>query len=1128
VQSTPSYPGFAQPNTWRIRNISLGRLPVPGELRIFFATRELSRGLNAQLFAGGYIMKITQALARQASLLRACLSHGSLAVTVPVAVALAISGQSAYAQEQDSAAADNLDEVVVTGSRIARPELESPAPIASLSADDLLSVGQTDAEDVIRYTPSLFSSTSTALSATRGTLLGGAQLDLRGLGSTRTLVLVNGRRHVAAATGRAIVDVSTIPSNLIERVDVLTGGASAVYGSDAVSGVVNYVLKRKTDGLEFEAQTGLSGEGDAGSLYASALYGNTFGSDDRGNFLFSVEFASDQPIAYKDRDYLRGNQRRDDDSNPRLLVQASDVTPAVRAAGIPVGIAFSDLDPADLALFPAARVDEGLNGSPRAFLPGRTFSISSPYGLIGFDRNNNGVSDSLNADLDRNGADDCTQTYNGYEARYGCWVVDPNTGLVRPFNDGLISGFANQFGGDGISVFLDNEQVVPDLQRVNVNWNAYYDISDRVRPFIETKFVRIKASDINNINSFNDTIPIQLDNPFIPAQLRSAIDAYYVANPTQNRANGRVIISRDNTDFGVNRREVTRDTTRIVAGFEGALSEAWSYEVAFNLGRSEEEEISQKTRLEDRFYAAVDAVTNPATGQPVCRITLNPAAIPETSPFPGFDFQYNTFSPTDGTCRPLNLFGFGSPSEAAVNFVNIPDIERSTLDQSVFSATLTGDTSAWFELPAGPIGVAIGGEYRREKSSFEVSEFQRQAFFFESGTQPESGKMSVKEAFAEFRVPLLEDVPGAKQLTFDAAARFSDYGGALEPVGGVTTWKAGLFYAPVSDVGVRATFNRAIRAPSLTDVVSPRTPATFRPVDVCDFRQRNRGPNPANRDANCDADGIPDNFRDPLTARILGTTGGNPDLVEETSDSFTAGLVFQPRFLEGFTMTVDYYRYKIEEAIASVPANDIVAGCYDSAPAEFPNDFCSIFTRNRNATSPLFLGFNGFNNAPINYARFETDGIDLDAIYRFTPGDIGQFTIRLSGNYSRSLDFFTSANDPSALDSGRGEAQNPKWAGSTSVSWQRGALRVNWQSFFQDKQYFQGVEAEDPSEYAGVNQDDAFWSHDLSASYEVSDTFTVRGGVNNVTDEEPFLAEAGYPVSAIGRNFFISFSKKID
>jgi outer membrane receptor protein involved in Fe transport len=1072
------------------------------------------------------MMKHSLARLRTAKLLRALCTNRAITLTIPVAVAMAVTGQAAYAQDQ-AEASDDLAEVVVTGSRIARPELESPAPISTVSQEDLQAVGQTDAEDVIRYNPSLFSSVSSDLSATRVGIFGGTQLNLRGLGATRTLVLVNGRRHVAGETGTSIVDVSSIPANMIERVDVLTGGASAIYGSDAVSGVVNYVLKRRTAGLEFEAQTGLSGESDAGTLYASALYGNTFGDAERGNFLFSAEFSKSRPISYDDRDYFAGNQRLDDDSNPRLRVQAEDVTPAYTAAGGVIGARIATLNATRRAALNPARVAEALAAAPRAFLPGRNFSISSASGLIGFDADGDLVADFIDADLDRNGTDDCDQTFNGYSTGYGCWVVDPNTGNVRPFRDGQIAAFANAFGGDGIAVFLDNEDIIPSVQRVNVNWNAYYEVSDRVQPFIEAKFVRVKASDVNNVNSFNDTIPIRLDNPFIPATLRTAIDSFYAANPMLSRGDGRILISRDNTDFGVNRRETIRDTFRVVAGVEGELSEAWKYEFSVNYGRTEDDETNERTRLEDRFYAAVDAVVNPATGQPVCRSSLDPAAIPETSPFPGFDFQYNTFSPTDGTCRPLNLFGFGAPSADAVNFVNIPDTLKTKLSQTVVSASVTGDSSSWFSLPAGPIGVALGAEYRREESTFSSSDFQSQGFFFESGTQSESGSMNVKEGFAEVVVPLLKDAPGADLLTFDTAIRVSSYGGALDAVGSVNTWKAGLFYSPIPDVSLRGTINRAIRAPSLTNVVSPVTPGVFRPIDVCDAAQINRGPNPANRLANCRADGIPAGFTDPLTARVTGSTRGNPNLKEETSDSFTAGLVIQPRFLEGFTLTLDYFKYEIEDAIANVPADDIVAGCYDAPPGEFPNDFCALFSRNRVPASPTFLGFNDFNVAPVNYARFETEGVDFDLRYRTPITNIGQFKFRVSGTYIDKLEFFTSVSDPSALDEAVEEAQNPELALSSSVGWERGPLSIVWQSFWQEGQYFQGVEAEDPTVFAEPNKDDSFWSHDLAASFEFSETLEVRAGVNNLTDERPFLAEAAYPVSPVGRNFFIAFTKKL-
>jgi iron complex outermembrane recepter protein len=1039
--------------------------------------------------------------------------------------------QDAEAPGAQSSPEEDEDQVIlVTGSRIARPELNSAAPVTAVSSEQLSLSGNTGAGDIIQYIPALFSSVSSDLSATRAGIFGGTALNLRDLGAARTLVLVNGRRHVAGDSGTAIVDVETIPTALIERIDVLTGGASSVYGSDAVSGVVNYILKRDLEGLILEGQAGVSERGDAGEYFISGAYGQNF-AEGRGNISLAVQYSRGEAISYGDRDYLRGGQRLDDDANPALRFQVGDITPALAAAGaIPGQTILRASGAPRYAGTPQALIDRARNAAPRAFLPGRNFSISSALGLIGFDADGDFLADDPGTDFDRNNVNDCDQTYNFAITGFGCYVVD--NGRVRPFRDGLIAGFANSFGGDGILAFLDKENVVPEVEQINANLNARFELSNAFQPFIESKFVRTKAADVNNVNSFNDTIPIRLDNPFIPAELRTAIDAFYLANPTFDPADGQILISRDQTDFGLNTRRVERDTYRIVVGAEGEFASNWRYEISVNYGRTDEVEINDNVRLEDRFYAAVDAVRNPATGQIVCRSSLNANVIPGTSPFPAYDadpdgdgvFEPDTFRTNDGTCRPLNLFGLGAPSAEAVAFVNPPSESSVRLEQFVAQAFIAGTTENFFRLPGGGIGLVVGAEYRKEKSRFEVDAFTQAGFFFESGTQPEQGSFDVKEVFGEIELPFFADVPFADLLTVKGSARYSDY--SLENVGGVFTWAVDGMYRPVPDISIRGSYAKAVRAPNITNLFSPTTPATFRPIDPCDAAQINRGPNPAVRLANCRADGIPAGFTDPLTARITGLTGGNPDLEEERSTSWTVGGVLQPSFLPGFTATVDYWNYEITNAIANVTADEIASGCYDSP--DFPNNsFCSLFTRNRTAGSPTFLGFNSFRNGPVNFARFEAEGIDFQARYRFPlGGDAGTVTARIGGTYLIRNINFTSVTDPNSEDDFVGEAQRPEVAFNTGLAWEIGPARIEWESFWQSKQYYQGIDVEDPGGFAEPNRDDDFWSHDLNFAYDVTEALTFRAGVNNLTDERPFAAEAAYPISAIGRNYFIGFRAK--
>jgi iron complex outermembrane recepter protein len=1047
----------------------------------------------------------------------------STAATV-LAIAL-MSGAAAHAQEAQPVDEETTTEdIIVTGSRIAREDLTSSAPVTALSVELLTSGGSTSGGDIVQFVPALFSSTTSDLSATRGSLIGGTQLNLRSLGSIRTLVLVNGRRHVAASPGTGIVDVDTIPTVLIDRVDVLTGGASAVYGSDAVSGVVNYVLRRDFTGFEIEGQAGVSQEGDGTELFLSGAYGIDLGG--RGNITISAQYRNESSISYGDRDYLRGNQRVDDDANPALRFQTADLTPALIAAGAFAGQTILRNGAPRYAVTPQALVDRARAAPPRAFLPGRTFSISSALGLIGFDADGDLVADDLTTDFDRNGVNDCDQTYNFNGTGFGCYVVDRGTGRVRPFRDGLIAGFANAFGGDGIPVFLDNEDIVPGIEQFNINLNGNYEISSAFRPFFEAKFVRTDAAVTNNVNSFNDTIPIALDNPFIPAELLAAAQTFIAANPGA-AGTSQFFVSRDNTDFGANRDLVRRDSYRFVGGFDGDLGNTWRYEVSANWGQTSERVTTLNRRLEDRFYAAVDAVRDPATGRIVCRSSLNPNSIPGTSPFPAYDadpdgdgiYEPTTFRTNDGTCRPLNLFGLGAPSAEAVAFVNPTSTSRSRIRQLVIQGYVSGTTEDFFSLPGGAPGIVVGGEYRRETSSFTPDPLDAAGLFYESGTQGENGRYSVWEVFGELELPLLRDVPFAEELTVKGAARYSNYD--LSNTSGVFTWGVDGTYAPVRDLRFRGSYSRAVRAPNITELFGPVTPATFRPIDVCDAGQINLGPNPAVRLANCRADGIPVGFTDPLTARITGLTGGNPNLEEERSTSWTVGAVIQPRFIPGLSLTVDYWNYEITNAIQAVAADDIVAGCYDSP--DFPtNGFCQLFTRNRTVGSPTFLGFNSFRSGSVNFARFASDGVDFTATYATRVSEDLRIEARVAGTYLSRNTRFTSPTDPTADDDFVGEAQVPEWAFNTGLSVITGPARLTWQSFWQSKQLYQGVEVEDAdTAFAQPNQSPNFWSHNVSFEYELNDQFTFRGGIQNLTNERPYASEAAYPVSARGRSFFL-------
>ncbi|MGN7161296.1 TonB-dependent receptor domain-containing protein [Sphingomonas sp. SAFR-052] len=285
---------------------------------------------------------------------------------------------------------------------------------------------------------------------------------------------------------------------------------------------------------------------------------------------------------------------------------------------------------------------------------------------------------------------------------------------------------------------------------------------------------------------------------------------------------------------------------------------------------------------------------------------------------------------------------------------------------------------------------------------------------------------------------------------------------------------------------------------------------------------------PARRQANCIADGLPAGFEDPLTARFSGTTGGNPGLSEETADTYTAGVVVEPRFVPGLTLTADYYNITIKDAIAAVSAQDIVDSCYDSATLD--NQYCALFTRNRNAASATFLGLNFLRQTQLNYGRLETAGVDASIAYRFSIGDT-RFNLRATGNWTQKVDRFFDPGDPSALDPELREQGRPEFSGAGSVSVSRGPVSLSYRLQYIDAQYIAGVEIRDgvdPMTIAGPRglAKEAF-VHDIAFNLDATDRFSFYGGVNNLTNVDPYRNLSAYPVSPYGRFYFLGVRVRV-
>jgi outer membrane receptor protein involved in Fe transport len=954
---------------------------------------------------------------------------------------------SEVAAPQETGPGDN--EIVVTGSRIARPELSAPNPVQSFTAENFEQAGDTNVTDFLIDSPALVGSSNSQL--TSGSNAGFQEaglnlLNLRNLGTQRTLVLVNSRRHVAAFPGTSAVDINTVPIALIERIDVLTGGASALYGADAVSGVVNFVLRRNFEGVRARGQIGISEEGDAGNRFGSIVVGRNF-LDGRANLTLAYDYNQSDRLHETRRNYTGDPLRR------------FELLP----------------DPAER---PFLSANDDPNLPDRIFFNDVRWQDSSPDGAI----------DLTPFDFD---------------------FVPEFTGSGGVYNRGRILGGSGgrTIGGSGTPTAGYFGDFLPYLERHNVNLLGSFEFSPAARLFVEGKYVDSTAFTLAQ-PSFDFGTYLAPDNAFLQQRFGTALTT-----------DGAFIVGRDNLDFGLRGYRDERETLRGVVGLDGRLSDHLRYEISYVYGRSKSATLRNDDRVTDRYWAALDAVVNPANGQITCRINLPGETIIDPN---NYGEAPTTFQP--GQCVPLNLLGNGVASPEALDFVLEDHISRATVKQQVASAYIAGDFGFAFELPGGPIGFALGAEYRKEESSNIPDEKLQQGIFLDfADQQPEQGEYDVKEVFGELNVPILRDLPFAENLSVGGAIRYSDY----STIGSTTTWNVNGTYSPVQDITFRGTYSQAVRAPNITELFQPLAGTFAFITDPCDISNIVNGSQ--FREANCRAQlsalGLtpaqianfsPSSDAEASTSRP-GQTGGNPDLQEETAKTWTAGIVLRPRFLPGFSLTADYYDIRLRGAINTFTATQAFSLCVDQPTLD--NPFCNLIERD-----PVTGFAAGFTLRPENVARFNTRGVDVTLNYRFTPSpEIGTFNIRAVGGYLRNLTFInTPGADP---DEDQGELDDdaaPKFLGTLDLTWTSGPVTLNYGLAWQSKvrRFTREVLEANPDAAANVWYKER-WEHDIQLAYAVNNDFTFYGGINNFTDQKPAIGSAGsYPVSPVGRYFY--------
>jgi outer membrane receptor protein involved in Fe transport len=950
--------------------------------------------------------------------------------------------------------------ITVTGSRIRRPNLQSVVPVTSIQGEQFFQRGGTDIGDALNDLPQLRSTFAQQNPGLGIGIAGLNLLDLRGLGPKRTLVLVNGRRHVAAdiLSSASVPDINTISADLIDRVDIVTGGNSAVYGSDAVAGVVNFILKRDFDGLQVRAQGSESGAGFGTTYFGSIMWGKNF-NEGRGNITLQAEYNHDERVFASDIPWLR--------SQNGFVVSDVDAGLAPSQHGsdsFPDRVFVRDIRSSTISRFGLVPITEQPSIAACGTGLGGTNGGPSTVGGIPFN---------------------CTYIFNPD----GTLVTETGNRAGTGPNPTILGG-NGQTGREGrlLSVF-------PENKRINLNMLAHYTISDAFEPFVEAKWVRLDTSGnnagpsfIQGTGTFDFRERTRLDNPFLDPSARTTIANAILAsgcNPsltatcttavdtsTQNgQGTGgrlsatdialinsgayRFIDARTLLDVGIRDEAFRRDTWRVVGGARGTFNTDWSYEISANYGRFDQTTRTTGFLDRQRFMLSMDAGRNPATGQVQCRSQFDPAsAVIYNYPVgdPRRTLAAAKLAADIAACVPYNPFG-AADNSAAINYFSLNEVKKARMTQFDVLGFVNGDSSQLFSLPGGPIGFVLGGEYRRETAFYHEDPF----VLTDQSNDVDVGNFDPKafhvaEAFAEVNIPILKDLPFAHELTVSGAGRYSRY---ADPIKGVWTYNVGGEWAPIRDIRFRGNFGKSVRAPNVSETGFPVVP-NFSPTfqDPCSTGQISNNPTRTNACTTQLGALLPNIRNGQYSLGIL--SGSNPNLLPETSYSLTLGGVLQPRFIPGFSFSADYYRINVKGVIASITAQTIVNNCYD-LPAG--NSFCDLFQRQpagstgANGEIPGNVVFNSVLQAPLNFAKRIRRGIDFTANYRarLAPKIVLDTGIIWTHNIQTSN--FELATNPSFENQILGELGDPKEEGRLDADLKVGNVTFGYNMHYIGWQY---------------------------------------------------------------------------
>jgi outer membrane receptor protein involved in Fe transport len=938
-------------------------------------------------------------------------------------------------------------DIIVTGSRIPQPNLESASPVTVVSSQEVKVSGTTRTEDLINSLPQSFAAQGSNIS---NGATGAATINLRGLGVERTLVLINGRRMQSGDPRQPVADINFIPTQLIKRVDVLTGGASSVYGADAVAGVVNFIMDTNFTGFR------LDGQASVFNHHQHANQDITNANELRGFF---------PPNGWS----TNGG--------------AQDI------AGV-FGAAFDD-GRGHVQAYATYRKQDPVLESTRDYAFCSLGSISAQYRqFYGPDYGNFYCGGSSTA------------------AKGTFRQANPVTGsLFGPSRTFHVEGDEFVKGADVFNFAPYNYFQRPD-ERYTLGAFGDYEISPAAKPYLEAMFMNDRSeAQIAPSGSFNSVTVIACDNVLLSAQQRATLcDPFLrdadgdpetppvLTDPTfvgpLNGQNGivqtRTRIARRNVEGGGRVDDLEHTSWRLVAGMRGDVARGISYDAYYQYGTTHLDQTYFNDFSVTRLRRATDVIANPAVGgvagvpvgAPVCRAAV---------------------TGIDPDCVPYNIFTEGGVDPAALTYLQTPGFQRGEVNETIAHAdfTVTGDEYGW-RLPwaENGIGINVGAEYRRETLKTTVDEEFRLGDLAGQGgpTPPVSGAFDVRELFGEVQIPIIEH-SFIDLFNITAGYRYSNYHVGDNSFN-TDAYKIATELAPIPDIRARASYNRAVRAPNIQELFFPSSLGLSGSVDPCAGAKGADGTVNGFTAAQCANSGV--------TAAQFGSVPKNPanqynalfsgniDLSPEKADTYTAGLVLQPRWVPGLAVTADYFDIKIDNLIATYPWNNVLLACVNGG-----GPLCDLI--HRDSAGSLWLDPDGFVDlTTTNVGGERTKGVDLNATYSRRLGGLGTLNFSFVGTWLDELSFDTGVDpgvagyngkfDCAGLYGGTCGTPNPKWRHKLRVGLTMPSgigVSVQWRHF------------------SGVKADTLSADCDLNGDVAVNGSCAGRPGIDEIDGTDP-------------------------